>query len=67
MKVGIIGGAFNPPTFGHIRMAQVAREYVDEVWLQPCFNHMYGKNMVSPQQRLDMCRLAGQAAADTNI
>jgi nicotinate-nucleotide adenylyltransferase len=67
MKIGIIGGAFNPPTRGHIRMAQVARQHVDEVWLQPCFNHMYGKDMASPQQRMDMCRLARQAAADPNI
>jgi nicotinate-nucleotide adenylyltransferase len=67
MKVGIIGGAFNPPTWGHIRVAQVAIQHVDEVWLQPCFNHMYGKDMASPQQRLEMCRLAAQEAADPNI
>ena len=67
MKIGIIGGAFNPPTWGHVRMAQVASSYVDEVWLQPCFNHMFGKNMASPQQRIEMCRLAVRETDRTSV
>jgi len=60
-KVALLGGAFNPPTVGHIQVAQfvlnVSGEF-DEVWLLPCFKHMYNKEMVSPKHRLAMCELA---------
>ena len=62
MNVGIIGGAFDPITVGHIEMADyVLRncKLVDEVWLLPCGDsHAFGKQMASPEHRLEMCRLA---------
>lgn len=59
-KVGILGGAFNPPTIGHVELAQFVLDNTDvnEVWLVPCYGHMYGKNMVDPYHRLAMCKLA---------
>lgn len=63
VKVAILGGAFNPITNGHIQLAQfvlnTSREF-DEVWLMPAYNHMYNKEMVSPEDRLRMCELASQ-------
>lgn len=63
LKVAIFGGAFNPITLGHIQTAQfvlnTSREF-DEVWLMPSFKHMYNKNMVSPEHRLNLCEIASK-------
>ena len=59
--IAIIGGAFNPPTVGHIKLAQFVLDTsntFDEAWLMPCYSHMNGKDMVSPDHRLRMCELA---------
>ena len=61
--VAILGGAFNPPTLDHINVAKfvlnTSRTF-DEVWLMPCFQHMYDKHMESAEDRLAMCRLAAK-------
>ena len=38
MRVGILGGSFNPPTIGHQLMAVevLNLNLVDEVWMVPC-------------------------------
>ena len=63
-SVAILGGAFNPPTLDHINVAKfvlnTSRTF-DEVWLMPCFQHMYDKEMQSTEHRLAMCRLAAKA------
>ena len=58
--MGLLGGAFDPIHLGHIQIAKnvLAKGLVDEVWLLPCFQHMFGKNMTEPAHRLEMCRLA---------
>ena len=59
--VAIFGGAFNPITVGHIGVARFvlnASKVFDEVWLMPCYEHMHGKALATPEQRLEMCRLA---------
>lgn len=67
-RVAILGGAFNPIHNGHIQLAQfvlnTSGEF-DEVWLMPCHNHMYNKEMVDAVDRLEMCKLA--AAKDARI
>jgi nicotinate-nucleotide adenylyltransferase len=59
ISVAILGGAFDPPTKGHFGIAQyvlnTSRTF-DEVWLMPCWRHMYSKDMASPEQRLQMVR-----------
>ncbi len=69
-QVAILGGAFNPPTNGHIQTAKFilnSSKTFDEVWLMPCFGHMYGKNMVSPEHRLEMCGIAAKVDARIKV
>jgi nicotinate-nucleotide adenylyltransferase len=57
----ILGGAFDPITPGHIQIAEFLLNFskeFDSVWIMPCFKHMFGKKMESPEHRLEMCRLA---------
>ncbi|MFA5599131.1 MAG: nicotinate (nicotinamide) nucleotide adenylyltransferase [Phenylobacterium sp.] len=64
IEVALLGGAFDPPTIGHIEVAKFvlnASGVFDEVWLLPCYKHMYDKNMSSPEDRLAMCRLAAMS------
>ena len=63
INVAILGGAFNPITIGHIQSAQFVlntSKRFDEVWLMPSFNHMYHKDTVLPQHRINMCKLASK-------
>lgn len=57
LRVAIYGGAFNPPTIGHLKVAQYVLNtgVVDEVWMMPSYKHMYNKELEDSQKRLDMC------------
>jgi nicotinate-nucleotide adenylyltransferase len=59
-KIGLLGGAFDPVTKGHVKMAQyvIGQGLVDEVWLVPSYSHHYDKKMASPEMRLKMCEWA---------
>lgn len=60
--VGIVGGSFNPPHLGHLRLAETALTQLelDEVWLVPV-NEPPHKPVLEadpgPHHRLEMCRL----------
>ena len=64
MRVGILGGTFNPIHLGHLVAAEWARqEYrLDKILFIPCAipPHKAGKNLADPQIRL---RMIGQAIA----
>lgn len=60
VKVAVYAGAFHPPTLGHLQVAKIvldSSKTFDEVWFMPCYKHMYGKNMTSPEHRLEMAKL----------
>lgn len=62
-KVGLFGGAFDPPTIGHLETAkQVLTKTPDvsAVWLMPCNSHNFGKDMASPEHRFAMCKIASE-------
>jgi nicotinate-nucleotide adenylyltransferase len=69
-QVAILGGAFAPITIGHIQVAKYVLDtskVFDEVHLMPCYGHMYGKNMISAEHRLEMCRIAAKVDARIKV
>jgi nicotinate-nucleotide adenylyltransferase len=61
ISVAIYGGAFDPITNGHIAAAELllnSSTLFDQVWITPCYKHLYGKKMAETKHRLEMCRLA---------
>jgi len=56
-KILIYGGAFDPVTIAHEQVVHKSSELVmfDEVWIMPCYTHMFGKQMSSSEARLEMC------------
>ncbi|MHA2279587.1 MAG: nicotinate-nicotinamide nucleotide adenylyltransferase [Promethearchaeota archaeon] len=62
-KVALLGGAFDPPTLGHFAAAQFVLDSsraFDEVWLTPCYAHMFNKEMSSSRHRVVMCEIAAR-------
>lgn len=61
-RIGILGGAFNPPHFGHLRPALEAQEILglDQVMLIPSGDHPFKPDdvLAPAQDRLAMTRLA---------
>lgn len=61
-KIGLIGGMFDPPHFGHLLIAERAREVcqLDEVWFMPTKTppHKTGSNLCKDEQRIEMVKLA---------
>jgi nicotinate-nucleotide adenylyltransferase len=60
MKIGLLGGSFNPIHNSHIWIAKkvLSRGIVDFVWFIPCAGHAFGKELVSSSHRLEMIRIA---------
>jgi nicotinate-nucleotide adenylyltransferase len=65
MKVGILGGSFDPLHNGHLFMAKNAYEQynLDEIWLIPNGHapHKYAGKMADPLQRFTMCKMAEES------
>jgi nicotinate-nucleotide adenylyltransferase len=64
MKVGIMGGTFDPIHLGHLEAAEASRECagLDEVLLVPAGRPPHKRNaLASPEDRLEMVRLAVEA------
>ena len=59
MKVGILGGTFDPPHIAHLGLARnvLSSGLVEEVWLVPCLRHRFGKKPAPFRDRLAMCKL----------
>ncbi|WP_438446181.1 nicotinate-nucleotide adenylyltransferase [Gorillibacterium sp. sgz5001074] len=62
MRVGIMGGTFDPVHLGHLLAAEQAREAagLDEVWFMPSYvpPHKAHGPLASAEERLEMVRLA---------
>lgn len=68
MKIGIMGGTFNPIHIGHLVMAENAKEQcgLDQIWFVPNGNppHKSTASSTTLEQRLCMIRLAIQDEPD---
>ncbi len=61
MRIGLLGGTFDPVHCGHLAVARQVRdaETLDRVWLIPAARSPFrGTPHASPAHRLAMCRLA---------
>ena len=68
-KIGIFGSAFDPPTLGHKLLLEAAcdlRGYdptqpdlpeFDEVWIVPCYGHIFGKQPETADHRVKLCEI----------
>ncbi|RXJ00001.1 nicotinate-nucleotide adenylyltransferase [Anaerobacillus alkaliphilus] len=61
-KIGILGGTFDPPHYGHLLIAEEARIAcsLDEVWFMPTRipPHKVGSNLCSDADRIEMVKQA---------
>lgn len=59
MRIGILGGAFDPPHLGHILVARQVRKIMnlDEIWLIPYYSHPWRRAHASVEHRLAMTKL----------
>jgi nicotinate-nucleotide adenylyltransferase len=62
MRLGILGGTFDPVHYGHLLMAEMAREQcrLDEVWFVPAAvpPHKQAALVTDARQRIEMLELA---------
>jgi nicotinate-nucleotide adenylyltransferase len=59
-RVALLGGSFNPPHIAH-QMAclfPLSAGLADEVWVVPCRQHPFHKELVGFEHRFAMCSLA---------
>lgn len=70
MKIGILGGAFDPPHFGHMYVAHQVKEILglDAIWLMPCYSYfpefpVKYSHITSPDMRYRMAKMM----EETNI
>lgn len=59
-RVAVLGGSFNPPHVAHALLAHLVllAEDVEEVWVLPCADHPFGKDLAPFDDRLSLATLA---------
>lgn len=59
-RVALLGGSFNPPHLAHamLGLAVLALDDECELWVLPCADHPFGKDLAPLEDRIEMCRFA---------
>jgi nicotinate (nicotinamide) nucleotide adenylyltransferase len=58
--IALFGGAFDPIHSAHIKTIRyLSKKYI--VWVAPCANHPFNKNMAPLKHRINMCKLVTNA------
>ena len=63
-KIGLFGGLFDPPHWGHVWAVQQIverKKYVDEVWIMPAYQHPWRRGFASSNHRFKMVKKAFEA------
>lgn len=56
--VALLGGGFDPITSAHEELGKIVHAKTNfPVWMMPCFQHLYGKELASPLHRFHMVDL----------
>ena len=60
MNIALFGGSFNPIHNSHINIINSVSSlpFIDEVWIIPCKNHAFNKELLNPKLRIDMINLS---------
>ena len=61
MRIGVLGGSFDPPHLAHVQVAQAAIEQLslDRLWIVPTGDAWHKSPSIAPaEHRLEMARLA---------
>lgn len=60
VKIGIFGGSFDPPHWGHVALVErvLSRGLADQVLVLPVFGHAFHKETTPFEHRLSLCQLA---------
>ncbi|MBI4066731.1 nicotinate (nicotinamide) nucleotide adenylyltransferase [Candidatus Gottesmanbacteria bacterium] len=68
MKIGILGGSFDPPHIGHLLVARQTREVakLDQVWLMPYFGHNWDTTVTPANHRFTMTKLLEEDGIKTS-
>ncbi|MBI4096135.1 MAG: nicotinate (nicotinamide) nucleotide adenylyltransferase [Candidatus Levybacteria bacterium] len=72
MRIGILGGSFDPPHLGHILAARQVKKIMslDEIWLMPYYKHSWDSTASCASHRYAMTKLVeekGIIASDEEI
>ena len=59
MKIGIYGGAFNPPHLSHIKIVKelLKRKYLDKIIIVPVGNYYKKDELINFEDRYNMLKL----------
>lgn len=65
-KTVLYGSACNPPHLTHHAILKDLKKHFSDVWFMPCYQHMFGKEMLSVEHRLNMAKIVSKVE-DVNL